>query len=894
MIKTLKRIVAMLLVVVMVISSFPIAAFSATEYIEGNYTYTVSDSKATIVSYPETAEGVVNIPSTLGGYPVTAIGSYAFWGCTLITEISIPASITSIGNSAFGFCTYLAVVNYAGTEAQWKKISIGSGNSYLTDAEIVFTDSEPVVTEISTVLTTPKGGSVEVNFKDRWFESSNDEYSHELARFCSCFVMLGYSYNESEIKEKLKSMHFNVVDSNMHTGRDEVNYFIASKNIIVNGEKETLVFAAFIGSYNNQWYSNFDPNGTARANWSERNAPYATDSNVHLGFADAREYVYAKLGNFIKNNSIDKDKIKLLISGHSRGAATANLLAAKLIDEATANSSSCMVNKNDIYTYTFATPNTAKTSVGTNAQKYKTIFNIVNPEDFVTKVLLRNWGYGRYGETYTLPSKTNDSNYNVYLNKMRTYFTQFTGELYDPYKKGELKTYKMVKNFSENVDGLYEFYNKGFWYSLKYAVVPVYEDSYTFFKNTLLKYLVSKDMSGISDIILECGPFYLGIMAYFAWPDINANEVLEAIISDKKIMDGVAIGGKFEQAHQMETYCAYVNSLTESQVKQDRKGYENTVNCPVDIEVYDNVTNELVGRITDNTIDETVAAGENAIVMDVEGDSKCFWLPSNGDYRVVLNGNDEGKMDYTVAEINSDLGEIKRINFFDVEIENNVSMEGSFDSEETELEKYDLTHEDIGVIEPTEVITDKQIRDITIVTVAEGNGIADSKIIVTSGDYVTVSAYAGEDGHFLGWYEDGVLVSNDIDYSFVAKKDKTLVAKFTKDYVYTLSIQKPSRTEIRNKDGIMLHANVEGAPAGSYVVWTSSNGNFDTDDFGDGRLEIIAKNKGWTTFTATLCDADGNVLAEDTVEMYSKSGFFDKIGGFFRSLFGMTKMYDVY
>ncbi len=112
------------------------------------------------------------------------------------------------------------------------------------------------------------------------------------------------------------------------------------------------------------------------------------------------------------------------------------------------------------------------------------------------------------------------------------------------------------------------------------------------------------------------------------------------------------------------------------------------------------------------------------------------------------------------------------------------------------------------------------------------------------------------------------------------------------EYNYTFSIQSPSRTEIRNKDGIILHANVEGnSPAGSYVKWESNNGNFDTSADGSN-LKIIAKNKGNTTFTAILCDADGNELARDSVDMYSKSGFFDKIGGFFRSLFGTTKIYE--
>ena len=113
------------------------------------------------------------------------------------------------------------------------------------------------------------------------------------------------------------------------------------------------------------------------------------------------------------------------------------------------------------------------------------------------------------------------------------------------------------------------------------------------------------------------------------------------------------------------------------------------------------------------------------------------------------------------------------------------------------------------------------------------------------------------------------------------------------EYNYSFYIQSPSRTEIRNKDMIMLHAVIEGnAPKGSYIEWERSNANFVTGDEGDGVYLIMADDKGHTTFTATLYDANGNVIAWDSVEMYSKSGFFDKIGGFFRSLFGGTTIYE--
>ena len=45
--------------------------------------------------------GEVIIPATYNGLPVTEIDNDAFSGCTSITSIEIPASVTSIGNSAF-------------------------------------------------------------------------------------------------------------------------------------------------------------------------------------------------------------------------------------------------------------------------------------------------------------------------------------------------------------------------------------------------------------------------------------------------------------------------------------------------------------------------------------------------------------------------------------------------------------------------------------------------------------------------------------------------------------------------------------------------------------------------------------------------------------------------
>ncbi len=78
----------------------------------GNYTYTVTSGKATITGFNSSYAGPLSIPSTLGGYPVTAINSSAFENCTSLTSVTIPDSVTCIGKYyVFLNCTALAAIN---------------------------------------------------------------------------------------------------------------------------------------------------------------------------------------------------------------------------------------------------------------------------------------------------------------------------------------------------------------------------------------------------------------------------------------------------------------------------------------------------------------------------------------------------------------------------------------------------------------------------------------------------------------------------------------------------------------------------------------------------------------------------------------------------------------
>lgn len=90
-----------------------------TEVVDGiEWTYTISNGEVSLGSgdwrntaIPQTTSGVVNIPSSLGGYPVTSIGEYAFFRCNDIKSVTIPDSVTSIGYWAFGDCAGLTNVS---------------------------------------------------------------------------------------------------------------------------------------------------------------------------------------------------------------------------------------------------------------------------------------------------------------------------------------------------------------------------------------------------------------------------------------------------------------------------------------------------------------------------------------------------------------------------------------------------------------------------------------------------------------------------------------------------------------------------------------------------------------------------------------------------------------
>ena len=76
----------------------------------GTYTYSVKEDNTIEIVGWEGTDTKITIPSTIDGMSVTSIGSDAFYGCSSLTDITIPEGVTSIDRYAFGGCSGLTSI----------------------------------------------------------------------------------------------------------------------------------------------------------------------------------------------------------------------------------------------------------------------------------------------------------------------------------------------------------------------------------------------------------------------------------------------------------------------------------------------------------------------------------------------------------------------------------------------------------------------------------------------------------------------------------------------------------------------------------------------------------------------------------------------------------------
>lgn len=76
----------------------------------GLFTYVDQGASVKITDYPNDAVGVVVVPTTIAGKPVTVIGNSAFESCQSITGITLPVGLLSVEANAFSGCNGLSTI----------------------------------------------------------------------------------------------------------------------------------------------------------------------------------------------------------------------------------------------------------------------------------------------------------------------------------------------------------------------------------------------------------------------------------------------------------------------------------------------------------------------------------------------------------------------------------------------------------------------------------------------------------------------------------------------------------------------------------------------------------------------------------------------------------------
>lgn len=248
-------------------------------------------------------------------------------------------------------------------------------------------------------------------WSDDWLAADSDVYHQRIAGPLSALAASTYGYRLGMDVATLKDMGFN--ESVMYRrygrdldyrdskwGRDQTGFTLALKKAVVAGVLRDVVFVVVRGTFGRtEWLSNMNAcNSLARKGDIDEDDMPA----LHEGFSKAAECIAAELARYTASNGVDLATAKIVVTGHSRGAAVANILGS-IFDKPPASSPFAAVDRRNVFVYTFAPPNvTLRSDVPYEARVYDNIFNIVNPEDMVPHVPISMWQSYRHGRDLEL------------------------------------------------------------------------------------------------------------------------------------------------------------------------------------------------------------------------------------------------------------------------------------------------------------------------------------------------------------------------------------------------------------------------------------------------------------------------------------------------------------
>ena len=632
-------------------------------------------------------------------------------------------------------------------------------------------------------------------YSNNYFTSSSYEYNHDLAWLTLCVELSAWTADtndwgesDSDSSELAARRYANISDAygqmkfdsvkyyeygdTLNDTQDKVAYSIATKTAV--GGATLVAVAVRGGGYGCEWSSNFN---------------VGEGQDFHDGFNTAAKAVYR---NVVKYVSQIEGDVKLWVTGYSRGAAVANLLAAKLDDY---SSSTSQFDAEDIFTYTFATPQGVTTSQNTTDDLYKNIFNIVNPGDVVPMVAPSGWNFTRYGITkYFDTSASKDTLRTVgniyylferdYINAEGNLKQSAAGTAVMSIILQAFPTTASSEKFQKVLQELLEFSNtkletNGTWRDIDVGdfykiLADRYGDDFFIAFQYAMSFLevtsdgkillnLTKDNEEMQDYLYlfftlcEIHGIDSGKVIDLVFDLINSKNIGSALYAYLNLPSGIS---GVATAHTAAVYLSWMSMKEEytfgfTEQKAPKGTTVVSIACPVDVSVYDED-----GNVAATVKDHKFIEGDIPAV--IEGEKTTLYFAPGDSYKIKLAATDTGKMNYTITEMDMDQQVVNKINYHDVALVKGRIFEGKINTDSDYTRgKYDLTY-DNKTIKANETLTSD--FDVTLDIAVTGKGTAAGAGTYLKGDTAELKAYAEEGYRFVGWYLADKLISKDSTY----------------------------------------------------------------------------------------------------------------------------------
>ncbi|MBR4175330.1 MAG: leucine-rich repeat protein [Lachnospiraceae bacterium] len=767
---------------------------SGLEFILSSGTLTVQ-GKGALTRLPSNLVSIMGsqIKHIVIGEEITNVGSEVFRHCDDLDSVTFLGKDTKINSTAFKD-TFLKDVYYPGDIYEWNALEVDRSDDSLKYAVIHFEEGEvrqlqvkDYSGEFKYVMTSGfEDGSGEgkydysLDFSD--FSSSSTEFNQSLVKMSIRMAMAamakGDGTDHTYITDLFNSLRLKDARYSYTTPyKNSIGYAIGRKTLYgYRDDSELVVVAIRGGGYGNEWVGNVN----------------VGNAGDHAGFDIAAQTVEKGLKDYLEEyidkEGIDRTKVKIWISGYSRGAAVSNLLAAKL-DRGEIED----LQKENIFAYCFECPR------GTVAFKdvawsdiYDNIFNFINPTDLVPNVAMNtgNWSFRRYGRDYYLPSAYS------------TWYTSFSLEKGLNVQKSMSHELILMRNQLSRI-----VYEKNNYSSMldKYSNVGEIMRVWGLPTENDQPEINLRMMQRVTNLVTDRDMYYTHIQPLaedllinglgndillnpqnvfnaFAILWVNAMKKQPDVFTRTMVLaDRLALAYDLKNykddaivAHYPEVNLAWIDSLYNESGYASRDDKYNRLyfNCPVDVEILD-ASGETVCLIKNDEV-----LGEGGVIARIDEDGqKVVILPADQEYTVKAVGNGEGTMTIlnTICRMGEAIPDESEI-YTELKVEKDMAYQATVSKNEILLE-----NSEGQILEPDVTAKGDEVKyyQVELRSTHEDASYSGGGAYL-AGEYARFEAGSDDVYSFLGWDIDGVRVSTDNVYRIPVTEDVTVTAVFEK------------------------------------------------------------------------------------------------------------------